>query len=94
MNKSELASAIADKAGVSIQKAENMVNACMAAITEALSSGDSVTLVGFGVFEPVARRGRVGRNPATGASIRIPDKIVPKFRPGKALVDSVGASNA
>lgn len=94
MNKSGLASAIADKTGVSVQQAEIMINACIATITEVLASGDSVTLVGFGVFEPVVRRGREGRNPATGETLHIPEKSVPKFRPGKALVDKVGASKA
>ncbi|MGM0788281.1 MAG: HU family DNA-binding protein, partial [Thermodesulfobacteriota bacterium] len=58
-------------------------------VTKALSKGDSVTLVGFGTFKPVKREARTGRNPQTGAPIRISARKVPKFTPGKGLKDAL-----
>ena len=54
-----------------------------------LKKGDSISLVGFGTFEVTKRAARDGRNPATGASIKIKEATVPKFRPGKALKDAL-----
>jgi DNA-binding protein HU-beta len=59
------------------------------AVTTTLKKGDSVSLVGFGTFEVTKREARNGRNPATGAAIKIKAAKVPKFRPGKALKDAL-----
>ena len=83
MNKSELIDAIAEKGGVSKSDAGKALDATIASITEALKSGDTVTLVGFGTFESRKRAARMGRNPQTGKEIKIAAKTVPAFSAGK-----------
>ena len=85
MTKVELVREIADKAGITKKDAEKAVNAFTETVTEALTSGDKVSLVGFGTFEVSERAGRVGRNPQTGASIEIAPSKSPKFKAGKAF---------
>ncbi|MBN2729144.1 MAG: HU family DNA-binding protein [Bacteroidales bacterium] len=89
MNKSELVSAIASDAGISKSDAEKALNACTESIKKALASGDGVQLIGFGTFSISERSARTGRNPQTGKEIQIPAKKVVKFKPGKALDESV-----
>lgn len=89
MNKSELIDAIAESADVSKAAAGRALEATVEAVKKALKKGDIVTLVGFGSFYVGKRAARSGRNPRTGASIKIKAAKVPKFRPGKALKDSV-----
>lgn len=89
MNKQELVASVADKAGLTKKDAEKCVNALVDAIKEALNKGDKVSLVGFGTFEVRERAARSGRNPQTGAAIKIPAGKVPAFRPGKELKESV-----
>ena len=89
MNKAELINSVAASADVSKKEAEAVVSATFDAITAALKDGDKVQLVGFGSFEVKKRAARVGRNPRTGETIKIPARQVAKFKPGKALQDSV-----
>lgn len=89
MNKSELVAKIADKSDISKAAAERALQATVDAITVALKKGDSVTLVGFGTFSVSRRGSRKGKNPRTGATITIKARNTPKFKPGKALKDSV-----
>ena len=89
MNKTELINAVAEKAGLSKKAAEAAVNATLSAITEGLKTEEKVQLVGFGSFEVKKRAARVGRNPKTNATIEIPASVVPVFKAGKALKDSV-----
>ncbi|MCS6787053.1 MAG: HU family DNA-binding protein [Thiobacillaceae bacterium] len=89
MNKSELIDAIASSADISKAAAGRALDAAMEAVKKALKKGDMVTLVGFGTFYVGKRAARTGRNPRTGAAIKIKAAKVPKFRPGKALKDSV-----
>ena len=89
MNKSELIDAIAEKGGLSKTDAGKALDATIASITEALKSGDTVTLVGFGTFNVKERAARTGRNPQTGAEIKIAASKVPAFKAGKALKDAV-----
>lgn len=89
MNKSELVAKIADKSDISKAAAERALQATVDAITVALKKGDSVTLVGFGTFSVSRRGARKGKNPRTGATITIKARNTPKFKPGKALKDSV-----
>ena len=89
MNKAELINAVAEKAGLSKKDAEKAVNAVIDTIAAALAAGDKVQLVGFGAFEVKARAERIGRNPKTKESIKIPASKVPVFKPGKALKDTV-----
>ena len=90
MNKAELINAVAEKADVSKQDAEAVISATLETITAALKEGDKVQLVGFGSFEVKKRAARMGRNPKTKESIEIPASVVPVFKAGKALKDSVG----
>ena len=89
MNKTELINAVAEKAELSKKDAEAAVTAMIDAITGALVEGEKVQLVGFGAFEVKARAERIGRNPKTKESIKIPASKVPVFKPGKALKDIV-----
>ena len=89
MNKTELIAAAAEKAGLSKKDTEAAVNAAIDAILESLVNEDKVQLVGFGAFEVKKRAERIGRNPKTKESIKIPASKVPVFKPGKALKDAV-----
>ena len=89
MNKSELIDAIADSADISKSAAAKALDGMTSAVTKALSSGDQVTLVGFGTFSVRDRAARVGRNPRTGAEIQIKASKIPAFKAGKALKDAV-----
>jgi len=80
---------IAQAAEVSKSAAERAVDALVAAIKTSLKKGDMVTLVGFGTFYVGARKARQGRNPRTGAALKIAAAKVPKFRAGKALKDAI-----
>ena len=85
MNKADLVSKIADDAGLSKSQANDALDAITSAITKALKSGDKVTLVGFGTFSVSKRSARTGRNPKTGAPIKIKAKKVARFKAGKEL---------
>ena len=89
MNKAELINAAAEKAGLSKKDTESAVNAAIEVISQCLAEGDKVQLVGFGAFEVKSRAERIGRNPKTKESIKIPASKVPVFKPGKALKDIV-----
>jgi DNA-binding protein HU-beta len=89
MNKSELIDAVAVSADISKAAAGRAIDGAMDAIKKALKKGDMVTLVGFGSFYVGKRAARTGRNPRTGADLKIKAAKVPKFRAGKALKDSV-----
>ena len=89
MNKAELISAVAEKAGLSKKDTETVINATLDTIAASLQEGDKVQLVGFGSFEVKKRAERIGRNPKTKESIKIPASKVPVFKAGKALKDAV-----
>ncbi len=89
MNKSELIDAIASSADISKADAGRALDAAISAITTALKEGDQVTLVGFGTFLVKDRAARTGRNPQTGAEIKIAASKVPGFKAGKGLKDAV-----
>lgn len=89
MNKQELVAAIADEAGITKVDAEKAVNAFVKTTKEALSKKESIQLIGFGTFSVSERSARTGRNPQTGKEIQIPAKNVAKFKPGKALDESI-----
>ena len=85
MNKAELIAKIADDAGITKTQANATVDAFVDAVTKTLKKGDKVTLVGFGTFSVSKRAARNGRNPQTGAVIKIKAKKVAKFKAGKEL---------
>lgn len=89
MNKDELVTAMAKDANLNKGAAEQALNAALKAITNALTAGDKVTLVGFGTFEVRDRAERPGRNPQTGEAITISAKRVPVWSAGKALKDAI-----
>ncbi len=89
MNKSDLIDAIAAGAGLSKAEAGRALDATTAAITGALKSGQSVSMVGFGTFSVKHRAARSGRNPRTGETIQIKASNNPGFKAGKALKDAV-----
>ena len=89
MNKSELIDQIAKQADISKAAAGRALDATIAGIQGALKKGGTVTLVGFGSFYVGKRAARSGRNPRTGATIKIKSARVPKFRAGKALKDAL-----
>ena len=89
MNKKELVESMAEAADISKAAAEKALNGMLMTISEALSKGDKVTLVGFGTFSTVKRTERQAKNPRTGAMIKIPAKTVAKFKPGSKLTAAV-----
>lgn len=89
MNKAELVAAIAGQAEVSKKDAEKMLGAFTAVVTDELKKGEKVSLIGFGTFETRQRAAREGKNPQTGAAIKIPASTVPAFKAGKALKDAI-----
>ena len=89
MNKTDLIAAVAEKSELSKKDAEKALNAVFASIEEALAKEEKVQVIGFGTFEVKAREARTGRNPQTGAEIKIPASKNPVFKAGKALKDSV-----
>ena len=88
-NKSDLIDAIATSADISKAAAGRALDATIASITTSLKKGEMVSLVGFGTFYVGKRAARNGRNPQTGAEIKIKAATVPKFRAGKSLKDAV-----
>jgi len=88
MTKSELVSAVAEKAGIRKKDAEASINAFIEVVTEALKKGDKVEIRGFGTFLMKERAPRVARNPKTGEKVNVPAKLVPAFKPGKDLKDA------
>ena len=90
MNKTELVAAIAEKAEISKKDAEGVVAAFTEIVTKELKKGGKVQLVGFGTFEVTKRSARTGRNPQTGATMKIAASKAPKFKPGKAFKDAIG----
>ena len=89
MNKQELISHVADRAGLNRNDAARAVETMLETITLALKRGDEVRLVGFGNFSVTRRKASTGRNPRTGEPIQIASSAQPKFRPGKVLKDAV-----
>lgn len=86
MNKTELTSAMAAKAGISKVDAGKAVAAFVNTVKAELAKGNKITLVGFGTFSVQERPARVGRNPRTGKNIKIAAKKVAKFKAGKGLI--------
>lgn len=91
MNKSDLVAKVAAATRLTKADAERAIDATLASITDALKKKEEVRLIGFGTFAVAERAATEGRNPRTGAKIKIPAKRLPKFRPGKQLKDAVEA---
>ena len=92
MNKTELVAAMADKAGLSKKDADKALAAFIDVVgTELTKKGGKVQLVGFGTFDVAKRAAREGRNPQTGAKMKIKASKAPRFKAGKALKDAVNS---
>jgi DNA-binding protein HU-beta len=89
MNKEQLVERVAERTGATKKDALEVLNAALDLVTVSLKKGEKVTLVGFGTFLVRKRKAREGRNPQTGAKIRIPAKKVPAFTAGKELKSAV-----
>jgi len=89
MNKKELISAISSNLQIADAEAKRFVESFQCVVTETLSDGGEVSLVGFGRFHTKKQRARIGRNPATGEPMKIPAKVSPAFSPGKTLKETV-----
>lgn len=89
MNKGELVKTVADRSGLTQKNVAIALDAILDAISGSIASGDKVSLVGFGTFEQRDRKGRAGRNPATGEAINIPASRSVAFKPGQALKEAV-----
>lgn len=89
MNKTELVAAVAEQAGISKAAAEKAIAAFTDTVTKELKKGEKVSLVGFGTFEVSERKARTGRNPQTGAAMKIKASKAPKFKAGKAFKDAI-----
>ena len=89
MNKNDLVASVAQAAGLSKADAGKAVDGVLDVIKNALAGGEEVRLVGFGTFSVTARAASEGRNPRTGASIKIPASKQPKFKAGTGLKEAV-----
>jgi DNA-binding protein HU-beta len=89
MNKEQLVERVAEKTGATKKDVADVLNSALEMVSGALKKGEKVTLVGFGTFLTRKRKAREGRNPQTGAKIKIPAKRVPAFTAGKELKTAV-----
>lgn len=89
MNKAELVAAIAEKSELSKKDSEKALKAFTEVVTDELKKGNKIQLVGFGTFEVVERAAREGRNPQTGATMKIDASKAPKFKAGAALKNEI-----
>ena len=89
MNRSELISSIAEVTGATKKDTECFLSGFIEAVEKALGEGKEIKLIGFGTFSTIVRKATVGRNPKTGEEIKIPETVVPKFKPGENLKKAV-----
>jgi DNA-binding protein HU-beta len=91
MNKADLINKVAEKSGLTKTKTAEVIDTLVGTMQEALSTGEKITLVGFGSFDVSKRDARKGRNPKTGEEIAIAAKSVVRFKSGKELTESVNS---
>ena len=91
MNKGDLIDAVASSSSITKAQAAIIVGNVLEVVTNSLKKGNNVTLVGFGTFKVAKRKARTGRNPRTGAEIKIPAKKSVSFVAGKGLKDTVNS---
>jgi nucleoid DNA-binding protein len=94
MNKSELIEIAAKEADISKAAAERVLAAVIGAVVKTVSKGDTVALIGFGTFKSSKRAARTGKNPKTGAAIKIAATTVPKFSAGATFKAAVAGKKA
>ena len=93
MNKAELIEKIGKDAAITKVQANAAIDSFTEAVVDTLKKGDKVTLVGFGTFSVTARAARTGRNPQTGAALKIKARKVPKFKAGKDFVTKMAKTS-
>lgn len=89
MNKGELVDRLAEETGFTKKDCKNALDSMLEIITESLEEGDEVMFTGFGKFEPRTRKATTRLNPQTGEEVQVPAKVVPKFKAGKTLKETV-----
>ena len=94
MNKTELVAAVAEKSALTKKDAAAAIDAVFAVIGDTLQAKQKVQLIGFGTFQTSERKARTGKNPQTGAAIKIAASTVPGFKAGKALKEKVNTKPA
>lgn len=92
MNKEEMVGVLSQRTQVTRKEAETAIDTIFEIITDTLSVGDKVQIVGFGAFDVKNRAPRVGRNPKANVPINIPARKMPVFKPGKSLKEAVDSS--
>jgi integration host factor subunit beta len=91
MTKAEIIKMLADQVGLTRREAAEVLSVVLTGVVQAIRNGEKVELRGFGSFRTRKRQARAGRNPRTGAQVRVPPKVVPYFKPGKQLRETLGA---
>ena len=89
MNRAELIEALAEKSGLSKQKAKKVLESYMEIVTEKMSQNEEIALIGFGTLIPRPHSSRMARNPKTGTPVRIKARTTVKFKPGKFLLEAI-----
>lgn len=89
MNRAELIEALAEKSGLSKQKAKKVLESYMEIVTEKMSQNEEIALIGFGTLIPRPQSCRMARNPKTGTPVRIKARTTVKFKPGKFLLEAI-----
>lgn len=90
MTKADIVRVLADEVGLTRREATQVLTTVLNGVVEAINRGEKVELRGFGSFRTRRRQARRGRNPRTGSEVQVPAKIVPYFKPGKQLRESLG----
>ena len=89
MNRAQLIEALAEKSGLSKQKAKKVLESYMEIVTEKMSQNEEIALIGFGTLIPRPQSSRMARNPKTGTPVRIKARTTVKFKPGKFLLEAI-----
>ena len=89
MNRAELIVALAEKSGLSKQKAKKVLASYMEIVTEKMSQNEEIVLIGFGTLIPRPQSSRMARNPKTGTPVQIKARTTVKFKPGKFLLEAI-----
>ena len=89
MNRAELIEALAEKSGLSKQKAKKVLESYMEIVTEKMSQNEEIALIGFGTLIPRPQSSRMGGYPNTGTPVRIKARTTVKFKPGKFLLEAI-----
>lgn len=93
MNRADLIEAISERVGITKAQAAAALETLISSMSASLKAGEKVTLVGFGTFHAAERKPRMGRDPRTSEVIEIPARTVPRFKPGRLLVEKLNETS-